>query len=72
MRAGTDLGKGIALGATAIGVGGPYAYGLALGGAKGAAHVLKCILAEADLLMAVNGYPSLDSVRNEGAQKVDN
>ena len=42
----------------------------ALGGADGAAHVLKCILAEADLMMAVNGYPSLSSVRSEGAHRV--
>lgn len=70
VRSGTDIIKAIALGATAVGVGRPYAYGLALGGADGAAHVLKCMLAEADLLMAVNGYPSLKSVRDEGAQMV--
>lgn len=70
IRSGSDLVKAIALGATAVGVGRPYAYGLALGGAEGAAHVLKCILAEADLLMAVNGYPSLKSVRTEGAHRL--
>ena len=70
IRSGSDMVKAIALGATAVGVGRPYAYGMALGGAEGAAHVLKCILAEADLMMAVNGYPSLDVVRTEGAQRV--
>jgi lactate 2-monooxygenase len=55
VRSGTDVVKAIALGARAVGVGRPYAYGLALGGADGVAHVLKCILAEADLFMAVNG-----------------
>lgn len=69
IRSGTDMVKAIALGATAVGVGRPYAYGLALGGAEGAAHVLKCMLAEADLLMAVNGYPSLEQVRVAGAQR---
>ena len=39
----------------------------AFDGAAGAAHVLKCILAEADLLMAVNGWPSLAAVREAGA-----
>jgi lactate 2-monooxygenase len=29
--------------------------------------VLKCILAEADLLMAVNGYPTVADVRAAGA-----
>jgi len=70
IRSGTDMVKAIALGATAVGIGRPYAYGLALGGAEGAAHVLRCMLAEADLLMAVNGYPSLADVRREGAQRV--
>ena len=70
VRSGTDVIKAIALGATAVGVGRPYAYGLALGGAPAAAHVLKCLLAEADLLMAVNGYPTLEAVREEGAQRV--
>ncbi|WP_240309372.1 MULTISPECIES: alpha-hydroxy-acid oxidizing protein [Sphingomonas] len=67
VRSGTDVIKAVALGATAVGVGRPYAYGLAVGGAEGAAHVLRCILAEADLLMAVNGYPTLAEVRAAGA-----
>lgn len=67
VRSGTDVIKALALGATAVGIGRPYAYGLALGGAEGAAHVLKCMLAEADLLMAVNGYPTLADVREAGA-----
>jgi lactate 2-monooxygenase len=70
VRSGTDVVKAIALGATAVGVGRPYAYGLALDGAEGAAHVLRCILAEADLLMAVNGYPTLADVRREGARRL--
>ena len=61
--------KALALGATAVGVGRPYSYGLAIGGAEGAAHVLKCILAEADLLMAVNGYPTIADVRRAGAMR---
>ena len=67
IRSGSDVVKALALGATAVGVGRPYAYGLALGGAEGAAHVLRCLLAEADLLMAVNGYPTIADVRAAGA-----
>jgi lactate 2-monooxygenase len=67
VRSGTDVIKALALGARAVGIGRPYAYGLALGGAAGAAHVLKSILAEADLLMAVNGYPTIRDVRAAGA-----
>lgn len=69
IRSGTDVIKAIALGAAAVGVGRPYAYGMALAGAEGAAAVLRAILAEADLLMAVNGYPTLDAVRAAGAQR---
>ncbi|WP_425228749.1 alpha-hydroxy-acid oxidizing protein [Sphingomonas sp.] len=70
IRSGTDVVKALALGARAVGVGRPYAYGLALDGAAGCAHVLKCLLAEADLLMAVNGYPTVAAVRAAGATKV--
>ena len=48
-----------------------HAIELALGGASGAEWVLRSILAEADLLMAVNGYPTLDAVREAGAQRTD-
>ena len=70
IRSGSDAVKALALGARAVGIGRPYAYGLALSGADGAAHVLRCILAEADLLMAVNGYPTLKAVREAGARRV--
>ena len=59
VRSGTDMIKAIALGATAVGLGRPYAYGLALDGVAGIVHVIRTVLAEADLLMAVDGYPTL-------------
>jgi len=59
VRSGTDVIKALALGAKAVGVGRPYAYGLALDGEDGVVHVLRCLLAEADLLIAVDGYPTL-------------
>lgn len=70
VRSGSDVIKALALGAKAVGVGRPYAYGLAIGGAKGAAHVLRSILAEADLLMAVNGYPTVRAVAAAGALRL--
>ena len=71
VRSGSDVVKALALGTRAVGVGRPYAYGLALDGAHGAAHVLKCILAEADLLMAVNGTPTIADVQAAGARRTD-
>jgi lactate 2-monooxygenase len=64
VRSGADAVKALALGASAVGVGRPYAYGLALGGTEGAVHVLRSLLAEADLTMAVDGYPTLADLRS--------
>jgi lactate 2-monooxygenase len=58
VRSGADVVKALALGASAVGIGRPYAYGLALGGVDGLVHVLRSMLAEADLLMAIDGYPA--------------
>lgn len=59
VRSGSDVVKALALGATAVGIGRPYAFGAALAGTDGIVHVLRTILAEADLLMAVDGYPRI-------------
>jgi lactate 2-monooxygenase len=65
VRSGADIIKALALGATAVGIGRPYAYGAALGGTDGIVHVLRTLLAEADLLMAVDGYPTLAELTPE-------
>src|SRR6201992_2681480 len=59
VRSGADVVKALALGATAVGGGRPYAYGLALGGEDGLVHVLRALLAETELTMAVDGYQSI-------------
>jgi lactate 2-monooxygenase len=64
VRAGTDIVKALAFGATAVGIGRPYAWGLALDGTDGIVHVLRCLLAEADLLMAIDGYPTIGDLRS--------
>jgi lactate 2-monooxygenase len=69
VRSGADVIKALALGATAVGVGRPYAYGLALGGADGVVHVLRSILAEADLIMAVDGYPTLADLTRDSLRR---
>ncbi|GHC87216.1 lactate 2-monooxygenase [Nocardiopsis terrae] len=70
VRSGSDAVKALALGATAVAVGRPYVYGLALGGADGVVHVLRSMLAEADLLMAVDGYPSLSDLTPRALRKL--
>ena len=59
VRGGEHVVKALALGATAVAIGRPYAWALAVGGEDGVVHLLRCLLAEADLLMAVNGYPTI-------------
>lgn len=70
VRSGADVVKALALGATAVGVGRPYAYGLALRGADGVVHVLRMMLAEADLIMAVDGYPTLKDLTPDTLRRV--
>jgi lactate 2-monooxygenase len=70
VRTGSDVAKALALGATAVGVGRPYVYALAVGGADGVVSQLRSILAELDLLMAVDGYSSIADLRAAGAQRI--
>jgi lactate 2-monooxygenase len=70
IRSGADIIKARAFGATAVGIGRPYAYGLALGGDDGIVHVLRMLLAEADLIMAVDGYPTLKHLQPEALRPV--
>lgn len=56
VRSGADILKAVALGARAVLVGRPYAYGLALAGADGVRHVLRCLLADFDLALALSGH----------------
>ncbi len=69
IRSGADVIKALALGATAVVVGRPYAYGLAIGGTDGIVHVLRSILAEADLIMAVDGYPTLADLTRDSLRR---
>ena len=55
IRTGSDVVKALALGADAVLLGRPYLYGLALDGRQGVAHVLRCLLADIDLALALVG-----------------
>ncbi len=56
IRTGDDIFKALALGAEAVLVGRPYVYGLGLDGQAGVEHVIRCLLAELDLTLALSGH----------------
>jgi lactate 2-monooxygenase len=70
VRSGSDVAKALALGATAVGLGRGYLYALAIGGVDGLVSQLRAVLAELDLLMAVDGFSSIADLRAAGAQRI--
>lgn len=70
IRSGAEVVKALALGARAVGIGRPYAYGLAVGGQAGVEHVLKTILAETDLIMAIEGYPTVRDLTPDALRRL--
>jgi lactate 2-monooxygenase len=56
VRSGADIVKALALGADAVLLGRPYLWGLALDGRAGVETVLKMLLAEFDLTLALTGH----------------
>ncbi|MEU5210053.1 lactate 2-monooxygenase [Streptomyces sp. NPDC020742] len=72
IRTGDDIVKALALGAESVLVGRPYAYGLGLDGQAGVEHVIRCLLAELDLTLALSGHsrptsPTADDLIEETA-----
>ncbi len=59
VRSGADVLKALALGASAVLVGRPYLWGLALDGEAGVETVLRMLLGELELTMALSGCASL-------------
>jgi lactate 2-monooxygenase len=62
VRSGADAFKALALGADAVLLGRPYLWGLAVGGQAGVETVLRSVLAELDLTMALCGCTRLAEV----------
>jgi len=65
IRRGTDVLKALALGAQAVLIGRPYAWGLAVGGAEGVAEVVRILRDEFRSAMALCGTPSLARITRE-------
>lgn len=65
VRTGADVAKALALGAAAVLLGRPYVHGLALAGADGVHHVLRCLLADLDLQVGLSGHRSVHELTRE-------
>ena len=62
IRGGADVIKALALGADAVCLGRPYVWGLALDGQAGVEAVIRMVLGELDLTMALCGYTRPDQL----------
>lgn len=71
IRSGPDVITAMAMGASAVGIGRPYAYALAVGGQAGIEHEVRCLLAELDLTMAIDGYPVLRDLDPSALRRLD-
>ena len=72
VRSATDAIIALALGATAVGLGRPYAYALSYGGAESLTHYLRPFLAELDLCLAVCGFKDIATLKEAGVEEVIN
>jgi len=62
IRRGADVVKALALGASAVLVGRPYVYGLAVAGEEGVRRVVRNLIADTDITMANSGRRSVAEV----------
>jgi len=65
IRGGADIFKALALGATAVLIGRPYVYGLAIAGRAGVREVIENLHADFELTMALAGCSSIGEIGPE-------
>jgi lactate 2-monooxygenase len=70
IRRGADILKAMALGAAAVLIGRPYAYGLAVAGEMGVQEVIQNLIAETELQLAISGRSSIQEVDSSLVIKV--
>lgn len=65
VRGGADVVKALALGAKAVCVGRPYVYGLALAGERGVYEVMRNMMADFELTMALAGCKNIAEINRQ-------
>jgi lactate 2-monooxygenase len=68
VRDATDAIIALALGATAVGIGRPYAYALSYGGTESLTHYLKSFLAAFDLNLSICGFKDIATLKAAGIE----
>ncbi|MBN8193510.1 lactate 2-monooxygenase [Bacillus sp. NTK074B] len=63
IRRGADVVKALSLGASSVLLGRPYMYGLTLAGEQGVKDVIRNVLADLDLTMALSGQTSVSALK---------
>lgn len=62
VRQGSDAFIALALGASVVAVGRPYAYGLGIAGEDGVREVIRNLLAELDITVGLSGHTGIDAL----------
>jgi lactate 2-monooxygenase len=65
VRSGADAFRALALGATAVCIGRPYVYGLAIANEKGVSAVIKNFMTDFELTMALAGCKNVAEIRKQ-------
>ncbi|GAB3409626.1 lactate 2-monooxygenase [Schumannella luteola] len=71
VRQGSDVAIALALGATAVAIGRPYAYGLAVAGERGVAEVVRNLLAELDITLGLAGHATIAELGPDSLRAAD-
>lgn len=70
VRQGSDAFIALALGATAVALGRPYAYGLGIAGEAGVREVVRNVLAELDITLGLSGHTSVAELDRHALREV--
>ncbi|MEN0005888.1 MAG: lactate 2-monooxygenase [Bacteroidota bacterium] len=71
VRSGSDMFKALALGAKAVCIGRPYAYGLAIDGQRGVETVLRNYVADFELTMRLSGVKQASAIHRSMLKAVN-